>query len=226
MRQKWRDLFFIHWEVDSQLIQDTLPKHLTVDTYANKAYIGLVLFKVFDVRIAFLPPLPCISSFLEINVRTYVYDQKGMKGIWFYSLDANSLAAVTFAKHFFFLPYIYSEIACLEKDHACQYILSRKNASHQDIFPLSYQDPAFFKAIPGTLEHFLIERYVLFTEKRGSLFSGRVSHAPYDLTLGMHHVHPTNPHLLERFQVGASPQVPLLFSPGVDVKVHPLIKEA
>jgi uncharacterized protein YqjF (DUF2071 family) len=38
-------------------------------------------------------------------------------------------------------------------------------------------------AIPGTLEHFLIERYVLFTHdpsgRSSTLYSGQVHHVPY-----------------------------------------------
>ena len=89
MFQKWRELLFLHWEVDPGEIQRTLPSGLQVDTYADKAYVGIVPFYMCEVRPRFCPSLPGLSNFLEINLRTYVYDERGVAGVWFYSLDAN-----------------------------------------------------------------------------------------------------------------------------------------
>src|SRR5688572_14180894 len=110
MKQKWRNLLFLHWAIEPHLVQSTLPKGLTVDIFKDKAYIGISPFWLEDVRPRFFPPVPGISNFFEINVRTYVHDETGLPGVWFYSLDANQFLAVTLARIFYGLPYRYCEI--------------------------------------------------------------------------------------------------------------------
>jgi CofH subfamily radical SAM domain protein len=100
MYQKWRELLFLHWAYDPLIIQDTLPPGLSVDTFAGKAYVGLVPFFMRDIRPRFVPVVPGISNFLEVNLRTYVHDERGVAGVWFYSLDANQWLAVQLARSY------------------------------------------------------------------------------------------------------------------------------
>jgi uncharacterized protein YqjF (DUF2071 family) len=110
MYHKWRDLLFLHWEFEPLEVQATLPRGLYVDTFESKAYVGIVPFYMFGVRPRFSPPYPFISNFLELNLRTYVYDDNGNPGIWFYSLDANRRVAVGAARLTFGLPYFLAEM--------------------------------------------------------------------------------------------------------------------
>jgi len=103
--QTWSDLLFLHWEWDPAEIQATLPPGLYVDTYGEKAYVGVIPFRMTDVRASFLPEIPGVTNFLELNVRTYVHDRDGRPGVWFYSLDLNHGLGVLLAKTFFSLPY-------------------------------------------------------------------------------------------------------------------------
>ena len=105
MFQQWRDLLFLHWEYPAATIQATLPEGLHLDTFAGKAYLGVIPFFMRNVRPRFLPGLPRLSNFMELNVRTYVHDEAGVPGVWFYSLDANQPLAVKIARRFFHLPY-------------------------------------------------------------------------------------------------------------------------
>ena len=105
MKQAWRNLAFLHWRMPVDVVQRTLPPGLTVDTFDGAAYIGLVPFYMRRIRPRFLPPVPGLSWFLEVNVRTYVIDHNGVPGVWFYSLDANQWFAVKIARRFFKLPY-------------------------------------------------------------------------------------------------------------------------
>ncbi len=93
MYQNWRNLLFLHWEYDVEAIQSTLPEGLRVDTFAGKAYLGIVPFFMEDVHPRFFPTIPGLSDFQEVNVRTYVSDHRGIPGVWFYSLDANQWLA-------------------------------------------------------------------------------------------------------------------------------------
>ena len=105
MFQQWRELLFLHWEYSVAEIQRTLPEGLFVDTFAGKAYLGVVPFFMQNIRPRFLPAVPGISNFMEMNLRTYVHDRAGVPGVWFYSLDANQRLAVAIARRFFHLPY-------------------------------------------------------------------------------------------------------------------------
>jgi uncharacterized protein YqjF (DUF2071 family) len=103
--QRWNDLLFLHWKIAPELVQVTLPPGLRVDVHEGAAYVGIVPFFMERIRPAWLPPLPWVSWFLELNVRTYVHDREGHPGVWFYSLDCNQPLAVALARRFFHLPY-------------------------------------------------------------------------------------------------------------------------
>ncbi len=183
MYQSWRDLLFLHWTIDPDEIQRTLPRGLTVDTFNGNAYLGLVPFFMCDIRPRCCPALPGISNFLEMNVRTYVYDEHGTPGVWFYSLDANQKMAVRVARRFFHLPYFDATMQAERRDGgSVAYTCTRKGAANASRFV--YQPgKAPPQPLPDTLEFFLVERYILFAHdaKCDRLYTGRVHHPPYPL---------------------------------------------
>ena len=223
MYQKWRDLLFLHWAFDPADVQRTLPQGLYVDTFDSKAYIGIVPFFMHDVRPRFLPAIPGISNFMEVNLRTYAYDSQGNPGVWFYSLDANQWLAVQIARKTFGLPYFYARMQAKkdEKTGEIQNLSRRRGGStEQDSF-FHYRGvgPAR-QAQPGSLEFFLVERYLLFSCRGKKLWKGRVHHSAYPLRDA--EVLEWDDHLffldgLER--PGRSPDH-ILLSAGVDVKVY------
>src|SRR5258708_39186105 len=105
MYQSWNWLTFLHWKYPPETIQSILPKGLTVDQYNGAAWVGLVPFQVSGLRLPMMRAIPWISSFPETNVRTYVRDANGDRGLWFLSLDADRLAAGAGARTGFRLPY-------------------------------------------------------------------------------------------------------------------------
>jgi len=181
MYQKWKDLLFVHWEFDPAVIQKTLPHGLTVDTFEGKAYLGVVPFFMCDIRPRCCPAIPGISNFLEMNVRTYVFDDRGTPGVWFYSLDANQRLVVRTARRFFHLPYFDATIRATKKD-GISYECRRRNSIDSSCF--EYRATGELeRPTPDSLEFFLVERYLLFAHdrKRDKLYSGRVHHSPYPL---------------------------------------------
>lgn len=222
MYQNWRDLLFAHWEIEPSVIQDTLPPGLTVDAYQGKAYLGVVPFFMCDIRPRFCPAIPGISNFLEMNVRTYVYDQQGTPGVWFYSLDANQWLAVRVARRFFHLPYFDAKMQAT-KGESIYYESKRKGCEGQSRF--EYRELEELPApSPDSLEFFLVERYILFAwnNRKKRLYSGQVYHTPYPL----HKVDATIHEEVAIAQAGfTQPKRPpdhVLMSRGVDVDVYAL----
>lgn len=198
MRMTWRSLSLIHWRVDPAIITPHLPAGLTLDTFDGTGWLGLVPFTMTDVSPRYVPRLPIrgLTDFHECNVRTYVTPTDGgPRGVWFFSLDAASRMAVSMARRFFHLPYFNARISLVERDGTITYGVDRLDPSpgnspgHSSGHPLGTLRCAWtvdrssqIDAPPGSLEHFLTERYVLFSANRaGRVFLGRVDHVPWTL---------------------------------------------
>ena len=229
MLQKWRDLLFLHWEIDPHVIQSTLPEGLFVDSFKSKAYVGVVPFWMVDIRPRFCPPIPPVSNFLEMNVRTYVHDARGTPGVWFYSLDANQHLAVKLARAGFKLPYFFAKMEA-EKLPATGEIRFRCERDSGEVGFTSeflYRPMGeTFSSVPGGLEFFLIERYLLYAYGNGRLFSGRVFHKPYVLQKVEARKWDSNALRQNGFDVGDSPPDHAVCSKGVSVKVFALQKNS
>ena len=183
MRQTWAELLFLHWRVDPELWQKTLPRGLHLDTFDGAAWIGLVPFRMERIRPYVMPPVPWLSWFLELNVRTYVHDDEGRPGVWFYSLDTNRWPAYKIARSAFKLPYYHSAMeSSRHPDGSIAYQCRRRGESataHYRYRPDQGASP--LEAAADSLEFFLLERYLLFSHSPGheQLFSGQVHHRPY-----------------------------------------------
>ena len=223
MFQSWHDLLFLHWEFDPKIIQASLPDGLTVDTWDNKAYLGIVPFLMRNIRPRFLPAIPGISNFHEINLRTYVYDKHGRPGVWFYSLDANQWLAVRTARAFFQLPYFDAQMSHHKIDKRITYSSQRKKQQNTPSYFDYTTAQLLGPAEPDTFEFFLAERYLLFAQRaNGKLYSGQVIHTPYPLYSADVAAWDTSLIGLAGFKSPNRPPNHALFSPGVDVDVFPI----
>jgi uncharacterized protein len=223
MYQKWRNLLFVHWAWATKDIQASLPPGLTVDTFENRAYLGVVPFFVEDMHLPFLPPIPGLSSMLELNVRTYVYDKLGRPGVWFYSLDANHPIAVATARRLFHLNYQNAAMKAVPSDPYIIFSCRRDGLKELKISEFTYATRGpLGLGPPGSLEFFLTERYRLFAwdEKSRTLLSARVHHAPYVLSDAELTRYDQVMLALNGFSGHLRPPEHRLFSPGVDVSVH------
>ena len=179
MRQTWVDLLFAHWEVDASALAPQVPAPLQLDTFEGKAWVGVVPFAMHDLGIRSLPGVPTATDFLELNVRTYVRCN-GKKGVYFFSLDASSQLAVTGAKTAFGLPYHHAQMSLTKENDWISYESDRDNGARS--FRARYRpvtEPA--PPMPGTLEHFLTERYALMNVVGGKVSSVDIHHAPWPL---------------------------------------------
>lgn len=227
MVQNWRDLLFLHWAVDPAAIQPTLPPGLTVDTFEGRAYLGIVPFFMKDVRPRFSPPVPGLSNFMEVNVRTYVYDERGIAGVWFYSLDANQWLAVKLARTFYKLPYFYARMTETRSDDGREivYTCGRVGTAPHLRSRFRYRGRGFTRQTePGSLEFFLVERYILFASlaRTHRLATGQVYHTTYPILEV--DVPEWDARLIELdgFKNPDRPPDHILMSPGVDVDIFAL----
>jgi uncharacterized protein len=178
MYQSWDKLLFMHWRIPVQTLRPFIPNRLTVDTFEGEAWIALTPFTITDARPIFTPPLPWVSDFHEINVRTYVH-LDGVPGVWFFSLDANSLVAVMGARAFFHLPYHKADMHLEQQGQTIIYTSSREDAAKfHAIWAIGAPLP---RAEPGARDFFLLERYCLYTSDGEKLFRCRIHHQPWPL---------------------------------------------
>lgn len=227
MYQKWRNLLFIHWEYPAGAIQQTLPPGLQVDTFRDKAYVGIVPFRMKGIRPRFLPAVPYLSDTLELNLRTYAIDQEGIPGVWFYALDAKKWLAVKIARRFFHLNYQWARQQLTAKSHLMTFKSQRikKKQSPQNQY-LFQPEGEIFQAVPGTLDFFLTARYILFSydQKKKQLYQGRIYHDLYPLQAASLIQH--NKHLFKEERLKPPLHQPdhIIYSPGTDVKIYRLKK--
>ncbi|MGB2266477.1 MAG: YqjF family protein [Akkermansiaceae bacterium] len=225
MKQVWSHLLFLHWQMDPAIIQETLPQGLTVDTHEDNAYLGIVPFFMEDVRPSYCPALPGISWFQELNLRTYVHDDEGRPGVWFYTLDCNQWLAVKIARTLFHLPYQHASMESYQDHGTLTYISRRKRTEVSQIFkyPATLDHPCV--AETGSLDFFLLERYRLFsTRKSGSIYSGQVHHKPYEFERIQVVDYSTELFSLCGFEPPECPPVSALIAQPVKVDIHPLSK--
>ena len=183
MHQRWTDLLFAHWPVAPDMLRPLLPSSLTLDTFDGRAWVGVIPFHMSNVRPRGIPPIPWVSSFHELNVRTYV--RVGARpGVWFFSLDASNPLAVRAARAAVHLPYYDATMRMTAgADGSVNYDSQR---THRGAPPAAFHatyraDGPVYRAAPGTLEYFLVERYELFSTTRRGLLHVKIAHPPWPL---------------------------------------------
>ena len=167
------------------MLRSHIPPQLELETFNRQAWIGVVPFSMTGVRLRWIPALPWLSAFPELNVRTYVIAEQ-KPGVWFFSLDAANPLAVAMARTWFHLPYFRARMECEEKDGWVRY---RSARTHRGVPAAVFQGryrPAgeIFQARGGTLEYFLTERYCWYAAgSRERIYRGEIHHPPWALQI-------------------------------------------
>jgi uncharacterized protein YqjF (DUF2071 family) len=179
MAQTWHDLLFAHWPIPSEVLRPLVPSQLQLDVFDYQCWVGVVPFWMSGVRARTLPGLPGLSRFPELNVRTYVsYDDK--PGVYFFSLDATNAPAVWAARTFYHLPYFHADMSAGSEGEEISYTSTRREGHaefkgrYAPCGPVRLRDR-------GTVEHWLTERYCLYTVHHGKVYRGDIHHAPWPL---------------------------------------------
>jgi hypothetical protein len=188
MTQRWNDLLFAHWPVPVAEIARLLPEGLEPDVFQGSAWLGVVPFWLDRLKVRGLPAIPGMRNFPDLNVRTYVRDvHTHTPGMYFFSLDATNLLAVTLAHTFFHLPYHWAEMRLNQRSEREFAFYSRRRFAQQPvIFNARYRGlgptSKLMEGRSGTLEHFLMERSSLFTRNRaGQAVRANLHHIPWPL---------------------------------------------
>lgn len=184
MRMVWHNLCFMHWCVDADQLKARLPAGVELDLFGGEAWIGIVPFQMSGVSPRWMPNLPWMSAFPELNVRTYV-SIDGKPGVWFFSLDATNPVAVRGARYLYHLNYLDAQISVKEQ---CDWIHYKSTRTHRrsDKAVLDCEFRGIgdsYWTIPGTLNHWLTARYCLYVaDDRGRLYRGDIDHEPWQLS--------------------------------------------
>jgi len=224
MYQSWGKVLFLHWRIDVSVLRPLIPEPLEIDTFDGNAYMAVTPLTLWNVRPAFVPPLPWLSNFHELNIRTYVhYD--GVPGVWFFSLDANRTLPVLGARMFFHLPYFDASID-LTTHGSTQTFRQSRTTDERARFDAEWTPVGEeFRATPGSLEFFLIERYCLYTSHENEIYRCRINHEAWPLRLA--NVHTWSGSILEADGIPTPATDPIAHAAGpVHVNVWPLKRVA
>lgn len=180
---RWSELLFAHWPVPLDALRALVPPAFELDTFEGRAWLGVVPFRMSEVRFASLPSLGVAEEFLELNLRTYV-SVGGRPGVWFFSLDAQSALAVAGGRALFHLPYFTARMRAQLDAGRIQFESERRQSGAPPARLRVAYAPSGpqFRSQPGSLEHFLTERYCLYAlDSGGQPRRGEIDHAPWPL---------------------------------------------
>jgi len=178
MQQIWNDLLFAHWPVPAGALCPLIPSVLPLDTFDGECWVAVTPFHMTGVRARWMPPIPGTGRFPELNVRTYV-TYGGKPGVFFFSLDAASRLAVWGARKAYHLPYYFAQMKVTHENGRFRYQSVRNpgtslRASYSAVGRVQLRTP-------GTIEHWLTERYCLYTVFRGSVYRAEIHHEQWPL---------------------------------------------
>jgi uncharacterized protein len=179
--QTWCDLLFAHWRVPVEQLRRVIPPVLPLHLYDDgSAWIGVTPFVVKGLRPRGTPPLPWISHFPELNVRTYV-ELDGKPGIYFFSLDAARRAAVIAARRMYRLPYFHARMRADRVGSRIDYESERIDPSGPPAAFRGHYSPSG-EITHDHLARWLAERYCAYiVDESGQPLRIDIHHPPWPL---------------------------------------------
>ena len=156
-------MFWAHWAVSAGDLRVRVPDELEIEEHDGSAWLSVVFFRVRALRARGALPVPGISSFLQLNVRTYVRGPDRLPGVWFFSIDASSRLAALGVRRIYRVPAFHARMT-LEPLGDWQEAECVRVGEPGRVFAGRYRSAAeTFHPEPGSLDSFLTERYRLFT---------------------------------------------------------------
>lgn len=171
LRMLCSNALFLHWPVDPALLRPLLPTGLDLDLFDDKAWLTVMPCRLSGLRPVLAPPVPGLSSLLELSVRTCV-SHRHEPGVFFFSLDASSAVAVWLARALFHLPYFRATMHMTRRGDSVRFSSRR---THQGATPAEMEcswtaQHPIARVRKGDLAHFLTERRRLYAAHHGRVF--------------------------------------------------------
>ncbi len=186
--QRWETLTFVHYRCDPAPVQSILPDGLEVDTFDGAAWVALVPFRMVKVRPPGLPAIPWLTTFPETNVRTYVRDPNGGRGVYFSSLEINRLLGVGVARALFGAPYTWATMSLDPHGGRISYRSTRRWPAPRGVRSRVEVEPGD-QVESDPLLAFLTNRWRAYTRFFGHIVYAPVAHEPWRLrTAQLHHI--------------------------------------
>ncbi|MGD0681557.1 MAG: DUF2071 domain-containing protein [Terracidiphilus sp.] len=184
--QLWNNLLYAHWPVPASSLAPLVPEGLQVDTFQGSAWLGIMPFWMDRVKVRGLPPIPGARGFPDLSLRTYVREERtGTQGVVCLSLDAGNLLAVAAGHAFYRLPYHWAKMR-MEQRSEREFAFYSRRRFDGVVFKARYRglgpSQRLAESRPGSLDHFLIERYCLFSTNRvGQPIRANLHHSSWPL---------------------------------------------
>lgn len=219
MLQGWKDLASVHWRFQPDDVQRLLPPGFAVDTHEGNALVGLIPFHMERIRLPHLPAFGPFSTFPETNVRTYIVDRSGRRGVWFMSLDVTRLIPALVARVSYNLPYCWASMSIEHTGNTVSYRSRRRwpRGEARSVLSVEIGDRIEDDAV-SDLEHFVTARWAL-----GSTWAGRPIWADVDHEAWPLHrarIIECDENMLRAAGLPTPAGEPIaLWSPGVDVRI-------
>jgi len=219
MAQTWHDLLFAHWPAAPDRVRHLVPRELPLDTFHDAAWVAIAPFHMSGIRALGMPPIPGFSRFPELNVRTYV-KLDGKPGVYFFSLDVTNRAAVWAARTFYHLPYYLANMQVKVSGDKVDYF-SQRLSSAAELRIKYWPTSPVRRRERGSIEHWLTERYCLYTIAHNKVFRAEIHHVQWPLQDAAAQIENHSMAFAAGISLPASK--PLLhFSKRLDVLVWPL----
>lgn len=168
--QEWNNALFLHFKVPEAVLEPYIPQGLTLDSFESSCWVSLVAFTMNKVRPRYVPSMPFISDFHEVNLRTYIKDDK-KPGVFFLSIEGEKALSNFIAKHLSGLPYEKADIA---RAHSFYESYNNKNS-------LKAQFDIGVKAKKEAVDIWLTERYALYLTEGQNVYRYEIDHEEWDL---------------------------------------------
>lgn len=216
-QQNWRDLTFLHFPYDPEVVARLLPGDLVPDLHDGSAWVGITPFRL---HAAMLPMVPGPrATYVEINVRTYVRDRAGRDGLWFLTLELDQPLVTAGLRSLLGVPYRWSRTSLVHDDSTVTYLADRHRPHRGGRLEMQVEIGDPLPAPPGKLETFLVGRWRAFTRRLGTTVCVPVEHEPWPLAAATLTDWRDRDFLRSLDLPPPHSEPHVLFSPGVDVRL-------
>jgi len=219
MRMNWKNLTFIHWPFEAEVIQKLLPEGLTADQFDSKVWVGLIPFQM-EIRTPGAIPIPREGYFPETNVRTYVLGPDGTPGVWFLSLEAGRFLATAIARITYGLPYFWAEMNVASAGNIWTYTSKRKwpgEKGKRSEVVVSVEKGSIIQK-QTEFDKYLTARWRLYSLFGNRLLYAPVNHEPWQLEKG--NIEYLNDELVAAAGLDTPNETPVVhWTKGVEVRI-------